>query len=125
MSSLLEGVEYHPIGTLDVSVGLWMGDGNIPDVNPAVLAIFPKLVVVEVGPQVCDDAMGLSVEVYEFVQEVEYLVGLWVGDRLDFDSLGELVDSHQDSVESFWRLRERPNHVEPQVGERPSWWYSD
>jgi hypothetical protein len=35
-----------------------MGDGNIPDVNPVVLAVFPELVVVEVGPQVCDDAMA-------------------------------------------------------------------
>jgi hypothetical protein len=35
-----------------------MGDGNIPDVNPVVLAVFPELVVVEVGPQVCDDEMA-------------------------------------------------------------------
>jgi hypothetical protein len=35
-----------------------MGDGDIPDVDPAVLAVLPELVVVEVGAQVCDDAMG-------------------------------------------------------------------
>jgi hypothetical protein len=35
-----------------------MGDRDILNVNPAVLAVLPKLVVVEVGPQVCDGAMG-------------------------------------------------------------------
>jgi hypothetical protein len=43
---------------LDLSVGPWMSDLDIPDVDPAVLAVLPELVVVEVGPQVCDDAMG-------------------------------------------------------------------
>jgi hypothetical protein len=37
---------------------------------------------------------------HEFIQEVEYHVGLGTGDRLDFDPLGELVDGHQNSVES-------------------------
>jgi hypothetical protein len=35
-----------------------MDDGNVPDVDPAVLAALPELVIVEVGDQVCDDAMG-------------------------------------------------------------------
>jgi hypothetical protein len=28
------------------------------DVDPAVLAVLPELVVLEVGAQVCDDVMG-------------------------------------------------------------------
>jgi hypothetical protein len=51
---------------------------------------------------------------HEFIQEVEYLVGLGTGDRFDFDPLGELVDGHQNSVESSWCSWKRPNHVEPQ-----------
>jgi hypothetical protein len=35
-----------------------MGDGDIPDVDPTVLAVLPELLVVEVGTQVCDNAMG-------------------------------------------------------------------
>jgi hypothetical protein len=35
-----------------------MGDGDILDVNPTILAVLPELVVVDVRPQVCDDAMG-------------------------------------------------------------------
>jgi hypothetical protein len=69
--------------------------------------------------------MGSSVAVHEFIQEVEYPVGLGAGDRLDFDPLGELVDGHQNSVESSWGSRKRPNHVEPPAGERSGWWYGD
>jgi hypothetical protein len=35
-----------------------MGNCDIPDIDPAVLAVLPELVVVEVGTQVCDDAVG-------------------------------------------------------------------
>jgi hypothetical protein len=31
---------------------------DISDVDPDVLIVLPELVVVEVGAQVCDDAMG-------------------------------------------------------------------
>jgi hypothetical protein len=58
VQSLLQSVEYNPIGTFDLSVGPRMGNSDIPDVDPAVLAVFPKLVIVEVGTQVCDDAVG-------------------------------------------------------------------
>jgi hypothetical protein len=60
-------------------------------------------VVVEVGAQVCDDAMGQSVAMYQFIQEVEYSVSLGACDRLDIDPLGELVDGHQYTIESTWR----------------------
>jgi hypothetical protein len=40
---------------------------------------------------------------HKLIQEVEYSVGLWAGDRLHFDPLGELVDGYQDFVESSWR----------------------
>jgi hypothetical protein len=58
MQSLLEGVEYHPVGTLDLFVGPGMGALDILNVDPAVLILLPELVVVEVGTQVCDDAVG-------------------------------------------------------------------
>jgi hypothetical protein len=35
-----------------------MVNWDISDVDPAVLAVFPELVLVEVGAQVYDDAMG-------------------------------------------------------------------
>jgi hypothetical protein len=60
--------------------------------------MLPELVVVEVGAQVCDDAMRCPVAMHEFIQEVEYSISLWAGDHLNFDPLVKLVDSHQNSV---------------------------
>jgi hypothetical protein len=82
-------------------------------------------VIVEIGARVFDDAVGYSVAMYEFIQEVEYSIGLGSCDRLDLDLLGELVDGHQYSVESTWCSREWPNHIEPPAGERPGWRYGD
>jgi hypothetical protein len=82
-------------------------------------------VVVEVGAQVCDDAIGYSVAMHEFVQEVKYSVSLGACNRFDLDPLGELVDGHQYFVESTWRSWEWPNHVEPPAGEGPGWRYGD
>jgi hypothetical protein len=58
---------------------------------------------------------------HELVQEVEYSVGLWAGDRLDFDPLGELIDSHQNSFESSGAIgrgpiMSRPQQAKGQVG---------
>jgi hypothetical protein len=58
VQSLLESVEYHPVSALDLSIGPRMGDWDISDVDPAVLAVLLELVIVEVGAQVCDDAVG-------------------------------------------------------------------
>jgi hypothetical protein len=35
-----------------------MGNGDVSDVDPAVLAVLPELVVIEVGALVYDDAVG-------------------------------------------------------------------
>jgi hypothetical protein len=35
-----------------------MGDEDISDIDPTVLVVLPELVLVEVGTQVCDNAMG-------------------------------------------------------------------
>jgi hypothetical protein len=34
-----------------------MSNRYISDVDPAILAVLPELVIVEVGAQVCDDAI--------------------------------------------------------------------
>jgi hypothetical protein len=82
-------------------------------------------VIVEVGAQVCDDAIGYSVAMHEFIQEVEYSVSFGACNWLDLDPLSELVDGHQYSVESTWRSWEWTNHFEPPAGEGPGWWYGD
>jgi hypothetical protein len=37
---------------------------------------------------------------HEIIQEVEFPIGLWAGNRFDFDPLGEHIDGNQNSVES-------------------------
>ena len=110
---------------LNLTVGPRVSDGDVPSINPTVLAVLPELVVVEIGTQVCDDAIGEPVAVHDLIQEVEYSVSLGVGNHLDLDPLGEFVDSHQNSVESSWHRWQRANHVEPPASKRPSWWYRD
>jgi hypothetical protein len=34
-----------------------MGYGDIPDIDPTILAVLSELVIVEVRVEVCDDAM--------------------------------------------------------------------
>jgi hypothetical protein len=51
---------------------------------------------------------------HEFIQEVEYSVGLGACDRLDLDPLGELVNGHQNSVESTCTVRSGPIMSIPQ-----------
>jgi hypothetical protein len=58
VQSLLESVEYHPIGALDLSICPKMGNGDISVVDTFVLTVLPELVIVEVGAQVYDDAVG-------------------------------------------------------------------
>jgi hypothetical protein len=67
VQSLLESVVYHPVGVLDLSIGPRMGNRDISDVDPAVLAVLPEVVIVEVGSQVCDDAVGQSIAMHEFI----------------------------------------------------------
>ena len=125
MQALVEGVEYHPIGTLNLAVGPRVSNRDVPDVDPAILAVFPELVIVEIETQVCDETVGEPIAMHNLIEEVEYSVDLGTGDRLDLDPLGKLVDSHQNSVESSWHSWERANHVEPPVSKRTGLWYGD
>ena len=103
MQPFLESVEYHPVGALNLAIGPRVSDGDIPNIDPAGLAVLPELVAIEVGAQICDDAVGEAIAVHDLIQEVEYSVGFRACNRLDLDPLGELVDSHQNSIESSWR----------------------
>ena len=125
IQSLLESIQYHPIRAFHLAVGTGMSDGDVPDVNSTVLAVLPELVIVEIRTQVCDDAVREPIAMYDFIQEVEDSISLGTCNRLDLDPLGKLVDSHQNSVESPWRIWERTNHIQPPTSERPSWWYRD
>jgi hypothetical protein len=91
---LLQGVKYHLVGVLNLTIAPRVSDGDVPNIDPAVLTVTPEPVVVAIGTQVCDDAIGEPVAMHNFIQGVEYHVDLGAGNRLDLDPLGELVDGH-------------------------------
>ena len=76
MQALLEGVEYHPIGMLNLAISPWMSDRDVPDIDPAVFIITLESMVVEVGTQICDDVIREPIAMHDLVQEVEYSVSL-------------------------------------------------
>jgi hypothetical protein len=55
----------------------------------------------------------------------QHSISLWAGNQLDFDRLGELVDGHQDSIESTWSSWQRHNRVESPAGNGPGRWFGD
>jgi hypothetical protein len=57
MRELLEGVEYYPVSALHLAIIMRLSDRDIPNVDPTILTVLPKLVIVEVMTQVCDDAI--------------------------------------------------------------------
>ena len=76
MQPFLESVEYHPVGALNLAIGPRVSDGDIPNIDPAGLAVLPELVAIEVGAQICDDAVGEAIAVHDLIQEVEYPISL-------------------------------------------------
>jgi hypothetical protein len=57
----------------------------------------------------------------DLIQELEYFFSLWEGNWPDLDLLGELVDSHQNSIESSCvvgrgPIMSSPQQVNDQVG---------
>ena len=83
-----------------MSVGTRMSHRYIANVDSTVLTIFPELVIVEIGAEVGDDAIREPVAMHDVIQEVEDSVSIRCGDRLDLNPLGELVDCHQNPVET-------------------------
>jgi hypothetical protein len=57
MRELFEGVEYYPVSALHLAIIMRLSDRDIPNVDPTILTVLPKLVIVEVMTQVCDDAI--------------------------------------------------------------------
>jgi hypothetical protein len=57
--------------------------------------------------------------------EVDHPVWSKLGDRLELDPLGELIDSHKNMSKTSWCHCEGPNHVEAPASERLGRRYSD
>jgi hypothetical protein len=66
VESLVEAVDYQTVCPFNLSIGPWVCDRDIFDLDACILAEFPELVGREIGSQVCDDGIGEA----EAVQDI-------------------------------------------------------
>ena len=100
-----------------------MSNGDVSYVKSTVLAVFPEVVIIEVGSQINDDSVREAVAMYDLVQKVEDSVSLGTSDGFDFNPFGELVYGYEYSIEPSWRSWEWTDHVEPPACKGPCWRY--
>jgi hypothetical protein len=125
IESLLEAVDDQTVRPFDLSIGPWVRNRDILNLDACILAEFLELVGLEVGSQICDDGIGEAEAVQDIRDEVNNPIWCELGYRLVLNPLGKLVDSHQNVGETAWRHCEGPNHVEAPTSEGPGWRYGD
>jgi hypothetical protein len=125
VESLLEAIDYQAVCPFDLSIGPWVCDQDILDLDTCILAEFPELVGREIGSQVYDDGIRKAEAVQDIRDEVNNPIWCELGYRFVLNPLGKLVDSHQNMGETAWRRCEGPNHVEAPTSKGPGWWYDE
>jgi hypothetical protein len=123
VESLLEAVDYQTVRPFHLSIGPWVCDRDIFNLDTCILAEFLELVGREIGSQVCDDAIGEAEAVQDIRDEVNNPIWCELGYRLVLNPLGKLVDSHQNMGEIVWHRCEGPNHVEAPTSKGLGWRY--
>ena len=79
----------------------------------------PEFFGCEVGPIVCDDAIGNPEAIYDGLDEIDCCSGSQTCDGYCFNSLGEFVDCHQEMcVPSLGGFSEWPDHIKSPLGKR-------
>jgi hypothetical protein len=109
----------HAIGTLDLAVALRVGDRRVVDINHAVLAKIPEGRSCEGRPEVGDDYVWHTEAMCYLLAEFCRFLRRDVGNRSDFNPLGEFVDSHNDVLVAAWSGSEWPYGVKVPHGEGP------
>jgi hypothetical protein len=125
VESLLEAIDYQTVRPFDLSIGPWLCNRDIFNLDACILAEFLELVGHEIGPQVCDDGIGEAETVQDIRDEVNNPIWCELGYRLVLNPLGKLVDSHQNMGEPAWRRCEGPDHVEAPTSKGLGWRYGD
>jgi hypothetical protein len=125
VKSLLEAVDYQTVRPFDLSIGPWVCDRDIFNLDACILVEFPELIGHEIGSQVCDDGIGEAKAVQDIRDEVNNPIWCELGYRLVLNPLGKLIDSHQNMGETAWCRCDGPNHVEAPTSEGLGWWYGD
>jgi hypothetical protein len=109
INSLLEAINYHVVRPFDLTVGPWVCNRDIFNLDACIFTELLELVGREIGSQVCDDGIREAEAMQDIRDEINNPIWSELGYRLVLDPLGKLVDSHQHMGETAWRHCEGPN----------------
>jgi hypothetical protein len=109
----LEALVDFSVGSLDLSITLWMSNRRITDLDAKILTVSLEHAIVELGPIVGDDPIRDPKPTGDGLDELD--CGLLVDlDHMGcFQPLGELVDDDVQILESSDGPGERTQDVQP------------
>ena len=108
----LDPLEDPPVGMLNLAIRLGVIDRSPIHLDYPGVTEVQELVTCELSAIVSNNVTGDSEHVDDVLNEFGRLLRLEVGDGLDFDPLGELVNGDQEVIEAPRHLLELPDHVE-------------
>jgi hypothetical protein len=119
IGACLETLEDFSIGSLDLSITLWMSNGHIVDLDAKILTISLKCVASELVHVVDDDPVWDTEPTDDGLDELDCRLLVDLDQRDYFRPLGELVDGDVQIPESSDGPGERTQDVQPPHGKRP------
>jgi hypothetical protein len=125
IKSFLEALDYHAVRPLDLTIGPWVCNGDVLDLDARIFTELLELVSCKIGSQVRDDGVREAEAMKDVGDEIKDFIWCELGYRLVLDPLGKLVDSHQYMGETTWRHCEGSNHIKAPASKWPEWRYGD
>jgi hypothetical protein len=92
IGACLEALENFSVGSLDLSITLWMSNGRIADLDAKILAVSLERVGGELEPIVGVDPIQVPKPVDDGLDELDCGLLVDLDHRSCFEPLGELVD---------------------------------
>jgi hypothetical protein len=89
-----ETLEDFSIGSLDLSITLWMSNKGIADLDAEILAVSMKCAAGELGPIVGDDLVQGLEPIDDGLYKLDYRLLVDLDHRGCFRALGDLVDGN-------------------------------
>jgi hypothetical protein len=119
VDTVLESLEHHVVGSLDLAVAPWVGDRGVVDVDEVILAKVSEDRASEGCAQVGDDPIGHTEAIFDVSDEFNYFFQRYFRDRSNFNPLGEFVYDNQDMFVAARGGTKRSHSVETPHREGP------
>jgi hypothetical protein len=100
IGACLEALENFSVGSLDLSITLWMSNGRIADLDAKILAVSLERAGGELEPVVGVDPIQVPKPVDDGLDELDCGLLVDLDHRSCFEPLGELVDGDVQIPES-------------------------